>query len=82
MITAQSRGMKFQRSETAGYWWSVYSDDDGKAKVRVWEDMDETFGMSSGEADAGTAYGLALTKEGEAFRQRFVDYSPPEEARA
>ena len=76
MIVAQSRGLEFSRSDS-GMWWSTCDFDE---ENYVWKDMDETFGMSSGDVEAGTAYGLALTGEGKAFRQRFVDYVPPEEA--
>lgn len=79
MIAGQLRGMKFRRSQTADR-WPMYGSD--AAEANLWQDMDETFGMSSGEAEVGTAYSLALTKEGAAFRQRFIDYHLPEEAGA
>ena len=77
MIVAQERGIDFVRL-----------DEDYDAKIKaVWEpvpapmskagDAFEDVELSLGLQDYG--YGSTLTREGEAFRQRFVDYVPPQE---
>lgn len=41
-----------------------------------WDDMQALVNS------AGVGYGYLLTKEGKAFRQRIVDYHPPEDTDA
>ncbi len=72
MITLQSRGVEFD---------SNYDPADSDEDIFV--EMEQAFGFERDPSQHWhSVYLDVLTKEGEAFRQRFVDYEPPEEAPA
>lgn len=81
MVAAQSRGVEFAPDgPKKGEWFPVGCENSGSEKV--WADMESSLGFKPVEPpyDYELYYGHTLSKEGEAFRQRFVDYTPPEEA--
>ncbi len=74
MITAQSRGVHFEEIGKIG--WGP-TNDEGDVLQDVTESLG--FAISSPENGYRNQYLRTLDDEGEAFRQRFVDYTPPEE---
>ena len=70
MIVAQERDIEF--SAYLGRWDPMLSREGG----RVWDEMEESLALDFGVI----RYGQTLTREGKAFRQRIIDYHPPEEA--
>lgn len=75
MIVAQERGTEFkEHASLPGTWKPAYGHSSEAGARRAWDDTGASLGIKNNQ------YGAVLTNEGEAFRQRFVDYIPPEEA--
>ncbi len=75
MVAAQERGIEYLYVESEDGWMPRVPIDASP----VWAAIEEALGFGDRSSE-GPFYGRTLTAEGEAFRQRFVAYVPPEEA--
>lgn len=89
MIVAQERGIEFEAEEESfgDHGWYPRGGESNLTRL-VWAAMEASLRFSPVDLNTWEAghdkryYGATLTKEGEAFRQRFVDYTPTEEETA
>lgn len=74
MIVAQERGTKFtEKAYLPGGWEPADGEDSASKAGAAWDDLEASLGIER------LLYGVVLNKEGKAFRQRFIDYVPPED---
>ena len=73
MIVAQERDIPFTAAGHDG--WSPSIKSEG-----IFKEMEESLALPSNIGGWQGAYLFLLGREGEAFRQRIVDYVPPENA--